>query len=132
MECQRVLDGSPRDGLLFHPVALAKLETLANSVKLPLDRVLLTIEVEPEAPLYTVSEAELPSNWMALPYPKTLHTLSKQLLERGSYVGLQVPSCQSPTEENILLYPPHPQFQQWVKNVQQAPISFDARLKTKE
>ena len=110
-------------------VALAKLELLANSVQLPVNRSLLEIEITSQAPIYTVTIESLPPDWMHLPYPASLHRLSEQLLRDNQYIALRVPSRQSPTESNILLYAPHPRFHEWVNVVKTYPIAFDERLK---
>nr|WKN34517.1 RES family NAD+ phosphorylase [Tunicatimonas sp. TK19036] len=110
-------------------VALAKLETLANSKSLPSSRVLLEIEVDDKAPIKRIVPADLPDNWMQVPYPKELHVLTERWLQDQQYVGLQIPSRQSPQEDNYLLYPLHPQFSQWVRVLHRTPIEFDQRLK---
>lgn len=110
-------------------VALAKLEMLANSPQLPIDRVLLEIEIAPAAAIHQITDEELPSKWMEVPYPSSLHQITERLLGENQYVGLRVPSRQSPTEYNVLLYPPHPQFQELVKVVRRSPVGFDSRLK---
>lgn len=110
-------------------VSLAKLEILANSRTLPQGRVLMTIDITDQAPVYRVSSEQLPDNWMDIPYPRALSQLSKSLLRDNRYVALRVPSRQSPTEENFLLYPPHPRFAEWVTVSSVLPIDFDTRLK---
>ena len=110
-------------------VSLAKLEILANSKSLPKERVLLEISIEKQAPIKEVTLESLPANWMAVPYPPELHILTEELLKSGEYVGLKVPSRQSPREHNYLLYPLHPQFSQFVKLENHAELEFDQRLK---
>jgi RES domain-containing protein len=110
-------------------VALAKLETLANSAQLPIDRVLLEITIAAEAPIYHVTAEELPQDWMRVPYSTHLHEFTERLLKDNQYIGLQVPSRQSPTEYNVLLYPPHPNFQALVQVKKRSDVDFDRRLK---
>ena len=110
-------------------IALAKLETLANSKSLPQNRLLLEIDVAEEAPIKYLLPAELPSDWMNIPYPRALHDLTERWLREQQYVALQVPSRQSPQEANFLLYPLHPQFSQWVHVTDRLPVEFDERLK---
>jgi len=110
-------------------VALAKLETLANSKSLPSSRILLEIEVDDKAPIKRISLADLPENWIQVPYPKELHALTESWLQNQQYVGLQVPSRQSPQEYNYLLYPLHPEFPQWIRVLGRTLIEFDQRLK---
>ena len=49
-------------------IALAKLETLANSIVLPKKRVVLKIGIDESAPIKTISTDSLPEDWMVLPY----------------------------------------------------------------
>lgn len=110
-------------------VSLAKLEILANSKSLPKARVLLEIGIEEQAPIKEVTLESLPPKWMDVPYPPALHALTEKLLKSGEYVGLKVPSRQSPREYNYLLYPLHPQFSQFVKLESITGLEFDERLK---
>lgn len=86
-------------------VSLAKLEILANSKSLPKERVLLEISIDQKASIKEVTLESLPDDWMAVPYPRALHTLTENLLKTGQYIALKVPSRQSPREYNYLLYP---------------------------
>jgi RES domain-containing protein len=96
-------------------ISLAKLEMLTNSKSLPKERVLLEISIEEQAPIKEITLESLPAHWIDIPYPPELHVLTEKLLNAGEYVGLKVPSRQSPREYNYLLYPLHPQFSQFVK-----------------
>lgn len=111
-------------------VALAKLEALANSgSKLPDNRYLTTIELDDQSPVVDIQTDSLPSNWNRIPYPKDLAYIIKQLIDEQQYVAALVPSIHSPMESNVLLFPDHPQFGQYVKLVRTEPVSFDQRLK---
>lgn len=110
-------------------ISLAKLEILANSKSLPKERVLLEISIAPQAPIKEVALESLPDDWMAVPYPAALHTLTEELLKTNQYVALKVPSRQSPREYNYLLYPLHPQFAQFVTLEATTELEFDWRLK---
>lgn len=110
-------------------VSLAKLETLANAKSLPVGRILLEIEIATNAPVVELKLAELPQNWMDIPYPTTLHQLTEELLAPGKSVALKVPSRQSPGEFNYLLYPLHPEFSKFIGLKGMFAIDFDHRLK---
>ena len=112
-------------------VSLAKLEILANARTLPKERVLVEILISDQAPIHRILPDQLPGNWMDVPYPRELHELSKKFLRDQPYAALSVPSRQSPTEQNILLYPPHPKFNEWVTLENVSAIDFDPRLKEK-
>ena len=111
-------------------VALAKLEALANSgSKLPDNRYLTTIELDDQSPVVDISVESLPSSWNRVPYPKDLAYIIKQVIDEKQYAAALVPSIHSPMERNVLLFPDHPEFGQYVrlKGVEQE--RFDSRLK---
>ena len=111
-------------------VSLAKLEALANSgSKLPERRYLVTIKLEKQAPVIKISVKDLPDDWHSVPYKKNLAGYIPQILKAKSYVAALVPSVQSPEEQNILLFPDHPEFNEYVKLVSSEPEGFDERLK---
>lgn len=110
-------------------VSLAKLETLANARALPQQRVLMKIAIANQAPVYHVPADQLPADWTNIPYPRTLHRLSREILQTKQYVALGVPSRQSPSEHNFLLYPLHPRFSEWVTVESISSVDFDTRLK---
>jgi RES domain-containing protein len=111
-------------------VSLAKLEALANSgSKLPERRYLVTIKLEKQAPVIKVSVKDLPDDWHSVPYKKNLAGYIQLILEAKSYVAALVPSVQSPQEQNILLFPDHPEFDKYVQLVGYEPMGFDNRLK---
>ena len=111
-------------------VALAKLEALANSgSKLPDNRYLTTIELDDQAPVVDIAPETLPANWHRVPYPKHLAYIIKQLIADKSYVAALVPSIHSPHERNVLLFPDHPEFAQYVRLLKSEPVGFDSRLK---
>lgn len=111
-------------------IALAKLETLANcGPKTPENRFLLTFEIAEEAPLTEIMVEDLPSNWWQVPYPKELADMIREINTRREYVGVIVPSVQSSREKNILLLPDHPDFNKYVKKIEDSEENFDPRLK---
>lgn len=111
-------------------IALAKLETLANSgSNIPKDRFLLILDVSEDAPLIEVKVKDLPSNWADTPYPNELSKIIKGINETEKYVGAIVPSAQSPRERNFLLLPDHPDFDKYITRVDDPDEYFDPRLK---
>lgn len=111
-------------------IALAKLETLANSGhKVPKDRFLLVLELREDAPLLEIKESDLPASWAGSPYPKVLASIVKGVMGTGQFVGAIVPSAQSPREKNILLFPGFEGFEHYVKKVDEVEEYFDPRLK---
>ena len=97
-------------------VALAKLEALANSgSKLPENRFLTTIELDDQAPVVDIPDHKLPKKWRQVPYPIELAEIIRQVIDEKQYVAALVPSIHSPMEHNVLLFPDHPEFGQYVK-----------------
>ena len=110
-------------------IALAKLETLANSRTFPKGRVLRTLELKDDAPLMLFDVKDLPENWSEIPYPDELAELIRDVISKKEYVGALVPSAQSFKEYNILLFPDHPDFNTYVRDVGSEKAYFDKRLK---
>ena len=111
-------------------VALAKLEALANSgSKLPDNRYLVTIEIDNRAPVVEITPEDLPEDWYNVPYKKNLAGYVQQIIDAKAYVAALVPSVQSPKEQNLLLFPDYPEFDQYVRLVSSEPEGFDQRLK---
>ena len=110
-------------------VALAKLETLANSGMIPKNRFLRVIEIKEDTPLVELTIDDLPKNWNSCPYPPNLAKQIKDIMDTGNYAGAIVPSVQSPRERNILLFPDYPDFKKYIKEKEQSEELFDGRLK---
>lgn len=111
-------------------VALAKLEALANSgSKLPENRFLRIIEIKDDAPMVEITPDDLPSDWHRVPYPKSLATFIKGIIDSKLYVAALVPSVQSHKENNLLLFPDFPKFDQYVQPMDSEKEDFDPRLK---
>ena len=111
-------------------IALAKLETLANSGStLPRNRVVRTLEIKENAPMIEITAVDLPSNWAETPYPKNLASIIRKIINSGSYLGAIVPSSQSKREKNFLLFPDFPEFDKYVKELESEYEEFDPRLR---
>ncbi|WP_247235108.1 RES family NAD+ phosphorylase [Telluribacter sp. SYSU D00476] len=109
-------------------VSLAKLEVLANSLILPKNQVLVTIEVPNDATIQLLTPNLLPQDWWNFPYPDALADYTEEWIRAGDSWILKVPSAQSTTEYNYLLNPLHPQHN-LAKVVGVEPVQFDKRLK---
>lgn len=110
-------------------IALAKLEAIANGIKIPVERSLVEIEISDSAPLIEITIDDIPKNWKGFPYPPELAQIIKQLIKSQEFVAALVPSAQSPREQNILLFPDHPDFKKYVKRREISEEYFDHRLK---
>lgn len=111
-------------------LSLAKLEVLANSSVLPHNYAQLELEVPDDASVHTVTVAELPAGWAALPYPQELALLTRAWIAEGRCWLMRVPSAHSPTEWNYLLNPLHPEHAN-LRIVGLTPHEFDARFKAR-
>jgi len=76
-----------------------------------------------------ITAEDLTSNWAETPYPNTLASIIRKIINSGSYVGAIVPSSQSPGERNFLFFPDFPEFDKYVKELESYEESFDPRLK---
>lgn len=108
-------------------VSLAKLEVLANANRLPQDMFLAYIAIPDHLIVDVLDMKDLPSNWNQVPYPNSLALYVKKWKKSGISIALQVPSVHSPTENNLLLNPNHPNFAA-VKITKTEPIGFDGRF----
>ncbi len=108
------------------------MEVLANSGNLPISRVIVSIEIADNAPVYELSEDLLPPFWYGIPYPDVLSDITGEFLKDNSYVAMKIPSAQSRREFNYLLNPSHPDFSKLVTVLSTTPENFDTRLKDKE
>lgn len=70
----------------------------------------------------------LPPDWQENPAPLSTMDLGTAWLEANSAVALVLPSCVIPVENNALLNPLHPHFNNLLKSVKEHPFVFDARL----
>ena len=111
-------------------IALAKLEILANENRLPVERVVMTIDVNEKAPVLELTDAKLSAEWMKKPVPPGLHPFTREWLEENHHLLIAVPSAQSQREKNYLIHVGHPRFNDWVRLVSVDPEPFDARLKS--
>jgi len=110
-------------------IALCKLEILANSGNLPIERVVMTVEINDDTLIYQLPEEYLPTFWWSIPYPEVLANITGEFLKDNGYLAMRVPSAQSRREYNYLLNPSHPDFHTLVKLLYIEDENFDPRLK---
>jgi RES domain-containing protein len=93
-------------------LALAELEILVN---LPTDRLLASYVAfrahVPDAHMTTLDRAALPDHWRTNPAPQAVRALGDEWLQAKSALALRVPSAVVPRENNVLLNPEHPNFE---------------------
>lgn len=109
--------------------SLALLETLAHlpSHLASADFCLLRLEF-PDKFIQKISNENLPANWNALPFSYTSQKLGNTFIAENKFLALQIPSAIMEIENNILLNPSHPHFNQ-VKIISQEKTNIDKRLK---
>ena len=110
-------------------VSLAKLETLANSVVLPKNQCLLTLEIPDDIIPETLDINELPGDWDDFPYSKGLIVITKRWITENQFLLLKVPSAQASGEYNVLINPLHADVEK-IKIISSTPVKFDQRLKS--
>lgn len=109
-------------------IALACLEILVHLDDPALLTAYSVIGVEFEEHLLaSLSPADLPSDWSALPAPPACARLGEEWFKTGSTPVLRVPSAVVPLESNFLLNPRHADFGR-IQIGETLPFGFDERL----
>lgn len=100
---------------------LAHAQSLAHMHQLGLKMV----DLPADLPLYTIELHKLGTDWKT----NTAYTqyLGQQILASGAFAGFWVPSAIVPMEQNLILNPAHPTFNQlnWPAAI---PFEVDARI----
>jgi RES domain-containing protein len=75
--------------------------------------------------------ADLPENWIDMPYSQSARAIGDAWLTDQASVGLSVPSVIFPRvhERNVLLNPGHPEFSSLVTYVSTERFVFDERIR---
>ena len=94
-------------------LALAQLEIL---VHLPTDRLLASYvafraELR-ESQIETLRREELPENWRQSPAPDSVREIGDRWIQSERSRALRVPSAVVPAEDNVLINPSHPAFEE--------------------
>jgi RES domain-containing protein len=94
-------------------LALAELEILVN---LPTDRLLSSYVAFrasiPDRRVSTLDREELPEGWRAYPSPEPVPAIGDRWLRSEESLALCVPSAVVPGEDNVLINPRHPAFEE--------------------
>ncbi len=109
-------------------LALAKLEVLANTQRIPRNYALLVLDIPDDIARKVLRVSELPPHWNHFPHPKALVAFTHDWIAEGRYLVMQVPSVHSPFEVNFLINPLHPEAAR-LQVVEVLPHDFDQRLK---
>ena len=93
--------------------ATALLETLVHAGRADLvtaGYVLFEIELDDDADLLTLPDADLPPDWRDWPWPASTQEIGTFWHERQDSVALSIPSAVIPMHRNVLLNIQHPRF----------------------
>lgn len=99
--------------------ALAALEYMVHMTALPLNMMMLRVEVPDTLKIEEVDS--LPAD------PKALRQIGDEWLDNNETVALRVPSVLVPRQWNLLINPMHPLFPA-IQIVEKKPFAFDSRL----
>jgi len=110
--------------------ALAMLEVLVHvdEGELPPDMFIMTIEIADDAPIYTVPDEELPTDWR-VPENIALKEMGDKLFMDKEYLGIKARSAVMPDAYNYILNPLFPGYYDIVKVVEVKPLPVDQRLR---
>jgi RES domain-containing protein len=108
--------------------SLARLEILAHSPLLPVEMVIVSLELPSRARILRMARTDLPDGWDLVPPSVVSQSLGDRFLQSRLLLGLEVPSVLEPEEMNILINPLHPSAG-LIEIVHVEPIDFDSRLK---
>lgn len=110
-------------------LSLAALETLVHTDPdlLPDDLVSVEIEIPDSVSIEKIGAHELPKNWTAIPFPKTLQEKGKKWAQQARHAVLRVPSAIIPIEHNYIINPLCPAAK-YIKQIAIKAFCFDRRL----
>ncbi|WP_116789420.1 RES family NAD+ phosphorylase [Flavobacterium psychrotrophum] len=94
---------------------------------IPLDYMLITIELPDTLSIDILEKSNLPADWKALPHAHATQLIGDAFIAAHKFVALKVPSVVVPGEYNYLLNPSHPDFKT-VTVISIEPFDFDERL----
>ena len=94
-------------------LALAELEILVHlpTSRLPDSYVAFQAHL-PGGAACALGRARLPSNWRESPIPRSVQAVGDAWLKSESSLALRVPSAVVPAEDNALINPKHPRFEE--------------------
>lgn len=93
----------------------------------PPELVLAMAEVPDDLTRDQVRVEKLPANWRISPASPELANIGDAFLQDAKRAGLLVPSVLSPTENNWLWNPVHPDFRKIILRATE-PLSYDSRM----
>lgn len=120
---------SPGIAMLYtgQNISLAMLEILVNATRHQLVVPFAVLEIEIPDDIYKPTINNLPTNWDLYPHSASTQEFGNRWIETQHSLALSVPSSANVFEQNILINPLHPLFNE-VKINSQSPLYFTQRL----
>lgn len=112
-----------------HSKALCTVEIAVHTPlgNIPVDYMLVTIEIPDNLKVTVTSPSELPGNWKTLPHSHSTQLVGDHFILSDQYAVMKVPSVVVQGEYNYLINPSHPESKTInIKSIE--PFEFDSRL----
>ena len=108
-------------------LAMAEVAVHFTLATLPIDYVIITIDIPENIAIKVVVEKELPINWMDFPHPVTTQKIGDDFVIENKYCVLKIPSVVTKGDFNLLINPNHKDFKK-VKITAMEKFPFDKRI----
>jgi len=112
---------------LNRSLAMAEILVNYNAATIPMDFIMIEINIPDSIKYKTIKESNLPKEWNILPYHLITKTIGDEFITKNKYCCLKVPSVVVKGEYNILINPFHKEFKK-IKIVNYTDFIFDARF----
>jgi len=94
---------------------------------LPLDYMLVTIEIPDNLSILELTPDEIPADWRSFPHSHSTQAIGDNFVTAGKFPVLKVPSVVVRGDYNFVINPGHPKADR-IKIITTEPFSFDERL----
>ena len=108
-------------------LAMADVAVHLTIATLPVDFVMMTLEIPDTIELSKIDVFNLLLNWNAFPHPSTTPQIGDSFIIENKYCVLQVPSSVTKGDYNLLINPKHPDFKH-ISIINTEPFPFDRRM----
>lgn len=94
---------------------------------LPLDYMLITIEIPEDVPIHEIVTTDIPANWKSFPHSHSTQEIGDNFVTECKYAVLKVPSVVVQGDFNFLINPAHEESSK-IKILSIESFDFDERL----
>lgn len=94
---------------------------------LPLDYMLITIEIPEDVPIHEIVTTDIPANWKSFPHSHSTQEIGDNFVTECKYAVLKVPSVVVQGDFNFLINPAHEESSK-IKSLSIESFDFDERL----